>query len=97
MIPMFTVTVVRLLVASGADAAAASGSPDDEAFGEGHAGQRAELRVAALDQLLKRGRRQPRGHRVGAGRRELRHVARQRARAWCRSASLTSTTNDGAA
>ena len=38
--------------------------PHHESFRERHAGLRAELRVAALDQLLKAARRQPRGHRV---------------------------------
>ena len=38
---------------------------DDDAFGERHAGDRAELRVAALDELPEPDRCQPRGHGVG--------------------------------
>ena len=40
-------------------------SADDEPFGKRHAGLRAELRIAALDELLETGGRQPRGHRIG--------------------------------
>ena len=50
----------------------------DEAFREGHAGQGAELGVAALDQLSERGGRQPRGHRLVLGGRELAAVTGQR-------------------
>ena len=39
----------------------------DDAFGQGDAGQRAELRVAALDQLPERRRGQPRRHRARLG------------------------------
>ena len=44
---------------------------DDEAFRVAHPGQSAELRVAALDQLREQRRRQARGCRRIAGRREL--------------------------
>ncbi len=49
---------------------------DDEALGPRDARERAELRVAALDQLAELRRVQSSGHRVGAP--ELRRVARQR-------------------
>ena len=44
----------------------------DDAFGEGHAGGRAELRVTALDELPEPDRCQTRGHGVGIRRLELR-------------------------
>ncbi len=50
----------------------------DHAFGKADAGERAELRVAALDQLAEGRRRQPRRHRVRFGRRKLARIARQR-------------------
>ena len=43
------------------------GSRHDDALGERDAGQRAELRVAALDELLEERRRQPRRHAVAHG------------------------------
>src|SRR5438046_10122813 len=51
---------------------------DDETFGELDSGQRAELRVAAFNELMEARRREARANRAGAGRRELRRVARQR-------------------
>ena len=39
----------------------------DHAFGERDAGERAELRVAALDQLPERRRGQPRRNRIAVG------------------------------
>ena len=50
----------------------------DESLGKRHAGQGAELRVAALDQLLERGARQTCRHGVLSGRRELRDVTGER-------------------
>ena len=43
----------------------------DEAFGERDAGERAELRVAAFDELREPGRRQPRRHGAWLRRPEL--------------------------
>src|SRR5882672_10134759 len=51
---------------------------DDNPFGEGDAGQPAELRVAALDELPERRVREPRRDRVGFGWRELTAVALER-------------------
>ena len=60
------------------------------------AGERPELRVAALDQLHEQRRGQARGRRIVAGRRELRDVARERVAASSRRRPVTSTTKDGA-
>ena len=56
MMPMF----MRRFSRSKQVAAARAGRLHDDALGERHAGQRAELRVAALDELLEARRRQPR-------------------------------------
>ena len=51
---------------------------DDDAFGKFNADQRAELRIAAFDQLAKPRRIQPRRGGAGVGRRKLRSMTRQR-------------------
>ena len=53
----------------------------DEAFGVAYAGERAELGVAALDQLREQRRREARRGRRVAGGRELRPVTGERLRA----------------
>src|SRR4029078_9333986 len=54
-------------------------SPNEEAFPPSETGERAELRVAALDELVEERRGQARMRRVGACRRELRSGTRERA------------------
>ena len=74
-----------------------TGSRHDDAFGERDAGQRAELRVAALDQLREARRVSRVADGAGARRRELAAVAGQRAALGLVVRRDTSTTNDGGA